>query len=98
MKIRLTRAASDEILDIYGYLAIQSPSARAGFEERLLQVLRDIRDFPETGRATDKTSVRIQNTRPYPYPIYYRTGASEVVVVRVLHGARDPKTLPARPR
>ncbi|WP_187972316.1 type II toxin-antitoxin system RelE/ParE family toxin [Aquibium microcysteis] len=96
MKIRLTRAASDEIRDIYGYLPIQSPSARAGFQERLLQVLRDIRDFPETGRATDKTSVRIQNTRPYPSLIYYRTSASEVV--RVLHGARDPKTLPARPR
>jgi toxin ParE1/3/4 len=98
VKIRLTRAASDEIQDIYGYLAIQLPSARAGFEERLLQVLRDIRDFPETGRATDKASVRIRNTRPYPYLIYFRTSASEVVVVRVLHGARDPKTLPARPR
>ncbi len=98
MKVRLTRSARSEIQDIYDYLAIQSPTARAGFEDRLLQVLRDIRDFPETGRATDRATVRIRNTRPYPYLIYYRTGVLEVVVVRVLHGARDPKTLPARPR
>ena len=98
MKVRFTRAARNEVVRIYDHLAAESPSARVGFEERLSQILRNVADFPETGRATSHPIVRVRNTFPYPYLVFYRIGATEIVVIRVLHGARDPRTMPARPR
>lgn len=98
MKVRLTKAASADIRTIYDYLASESPLARMRFEERLEEIMVDIRDFPATGHQSNKSGVRIKNTHPYPYLVFYRVKPSEVLVVRVRHGARNPKSMPARPR
>jgi toxin ParE1/3/4 len=98
VKIRLTRSAKSEIQAIYERLATESPLARDRFEQRLSLILRDLRDFPESGRATDIYSLRVKNSSPYPYLIFYRLFSSEIVVISVRHGARDPRSMPGRSR
>ena len=97
MKFRLTVAAAADVQSISAYLSAESPTARLGFEARLAQVFLNIREYPLTGRLTDRPQIRIVNTHPYPYIIYYRVGRMEILVVRILHGARNPRAMPARP-
>lgn len=61
-------------------------------------MLEDICDYPMTGRETNKPGVRIKNTHPYPYIVFYRVKKMEVVMIRLRHGARNPRSMPARPR
>lgn len=34
----------------------------------------------------------------YPYLVFFEPFEDHVVIMRIIHGARDPETLPARPR
>jgi plasmid stabilization system protein ParE len=38
------------------------------------------------------------NTGKFPYLIFYEIFDAEVVIMRILHGARDPRSMPARRR
>lgn len=38
------------------------------------------------------------NTEPYPYLVYYRVLRAEIEIVAIRHGARNPRSMPARPR
>jgi toxin ParE1/3/4 len=98
VKIKFTRRARSEIREIYEYLVVESPKARLEFEARLSSVIQDARDFPDSGRSTDVRGVQFKNTIPFPYLVFYRASPRELVIVRVLHGARNPKSMPARPR
>jgi toxin ParE1/3/4 len=98
MKVRIAPRASREVDAILDYLACQSPSAVAGFAARLDGVLVGIAEFPWTGRVTNRANIRFINTSPYPYLVFYRVSRVVVEVVAVRHGARNPKSMPAKPR
>lgn len=97
MKFRVTAAAAADVRSIVEYLSVESPLAKSRFEARLDAVLVNIRERPLMGRRTDRRLTRVMNTYPFPYLIYYRIKQSEILVLRVLHGARNPRSMPARP-
>ena len=96
MKAKFSPEAIADVREIYRYLDTESPSARRGFEDRLARVIKDARDFPYGGRSTDSPGIRVRNTIPYAYLVYYEVRPSGVIVLRVMHGARNPKSMPAR--
>ncbi|SMH50631.1 type II toxin-antitoxin system RelE/ParE family toxin [Mesorhizobium australicum] len=98
MKVRIAPRASREIDAILDYLAVESPSAEVGFATRLDEVLMTIASYPLAGRATNRRHTRLMNTEPYPYLVYYRALRAEIEIVAIRHGARDPRSMPARPR
>ena len=98
MKVRIAPRASREVDAILDYLASEFPSARTGFAARLDEVLVGIAEFPWTGRSTNRANIRFANASPYPYLVFYRVSRSMVEVVAVRHGARNPRSMPARPR
>ena len=98
MKFRLAKAAAADARSIIEYLATESVLAKTHFETRLDQVFANIREQPMIGRRTDKQDIRMTNTHPFPYLVYYRARPSEIFVLRILHDARNPRSMPARPR
>jgi toxin ParE1/3/4 len=98
MKVRIAPRASREIDAVLDYLSNESPSAAVGFANRLDEVLVKIAHHPLSGRATHRPLTRMANTTPYPYLVFYRTLRHEIEIVAIRHGARNPKSMPARPR
>jgi plasmid stabilization system protein ParE len=95
---RIAPEALIEIGKIAEYLTVQSPSAADGFERRLDELFTTIEGSPHVGRATNRRHIRLMNTNPYPYLIFYRVRGDDISVLRVIHGARNPRSMPARPR
>lgn len=97
MKTRLAPAAARDLTEILHLLAEQSPAAAKGFRDRLKAVRRFIGDYPGAGRKTDDPKLFYVNTGNYPYLVFFEMSDAQVVIMRILHGARDPATMPARP-
>lgn len=98
MKLRVTPPAAREINKILAYVASDSASAAASVGLRIDEVMATLTQNPGLGRRTDRPGIRFVNAHPYPYLIYFRTSATELQVIAVRHGARNPRSMPARPR
>ena len=91
MRLRLTRRAAADIVDIAGYLDRYSPSAALLVRAAILDALRRLVDFPHSGRAQSLEGVRKLVVRKYPYLVYYTVDetADEVIVLTIQHPARE---------
>ena len=98
MAFHVTPEALADIDSIMEYLKRESPKTAQRFDTRLHEVFRSIEEHPSAGRRTNKPQLRLVNTRPYPYLVFYRLRRADVVVLAVRHGARNPRSMPARPR
>lgn len=54
-----------------------------------------LRRFPFSGPARDQLAPNLRVTFHRPYAIYYRPSRDAIVIVRVLHGARDAAAIAA---
>jgi toxin ParE1/3/4 len=89
MKVRYSRLALAELDAILSDLAAQNPAAAQHFENRILQVGERIGRFPHGFQeVVERPGVRRVPLVRYPYLIFYKVFADEVVVLRVIHGAR----------
>jgi plasmid stabilization system protein ParE len=98
MKLRFTPPALADLDDILAFLRADSPAGADRALSRIEAVLERLMDYPKTGRLTTKRGVRYVNIQPYPYLIFYRPLANEIEVIAIRHGARSPRSMPARPR
>jgi plasmid stabilization system protein ParE len=91
----ISPAAKLDLLDIRDYLA------KHGSRNVAARVLRDLRDaiqnvteMPGVGHLRpDLAGESLRFYRVYKYLIIYRTDTSPLQVVRVLHGARDVRSI-----
>ena len=51
---------------------------------------------PFSGVETEVPGIRRLTTVPYPYLLFYEVHATEIVIVAIRHGARDPGILPSK--
>jgi plasmid stabilization system protein ParE len=98
MNFRLAPSAITDIEAILQHLMVESPTGAIAVAARFDEVFRGIEDFPGFGKRTDRKGIRWTNTHPYPYLIFYKTSPSLTEIVAVRHGARNPRSMPARPR
>lgn len=61
------------------------------------ELRRALADPPRPGRPTEKPNVRIAVLRSYPYLVFFEIRKTEVVIIGIRHGARDPATMPGAP-
>jgi len=95
VKYRLSRPAKEDLWEIWGYLA---EHASLDIADRVISELHEamarLVERPESGHLrTDLTSEALRFWRVHSYLVAYLPEARPLVVVRVLHGARDVKTL-----
>lgn len=90
MKYRISRQADADIERICDYIAQDNPDAADRLDERIHQTIKMLAKFPRMGH----TRADVQDKRYLfwaigKYIVAYRIERKELVVVRVLHGARD---------
>lgn len=98
MKLHVTPRAAADIDRLLTELASVSPSGKAAVGERLEAIFAQIAQFPFSGRLTNKQRLLYVNLHPHPYLVFYRVYPNDVRVIAIRHGARNPSSMPARPR
>lgn len=89
MKVRYSSLALAELDAILSGLAAKNLTAAQRFEERIRQVSERMGRFPNGFQeVAERPGVRRVPLVRYPYLIYYIVSAGEVIVLRVVHGAR----------
>lgn len=94
MKVVVAAAARADILGIGRYIARDNPERARSFVDELLEKARRIGERPEAWPLVPRYSDRGVRRRVHgAYLIFYRIEAERVVVLHVLHGARDYEAL-----
>ena len=90
-RFRLTPEAERDLLAIWEFIARDSFSAADRMADRLERAFRLLAEFPRKGhqRADVKLSEPLLFCPVGSYIIVYRPAPRPVLVVRILHGARD---------
>lgn len=97
--VNRTVAAKTDLIEHYEYIARDNTSAAERFllaSERTLQTLANL---PRLGQVWPSPDPRLTNLRFWPVPhfekylIFYRQTNNSILVVRVLHSARDIPSL-----
>jgi toxin ParE1/3/4 len=87
--VRETRAAKQDRIEIWLYIANDSISAADKVIEDILAVSRRLGEFPESARSRPDLGPDIHAAPLGSYMIFYRLEPQTVRVLRILHAARD---------
>ncbi|MGH6900692.1 MAG: type II toxin-antitoxin system RelE/ParE family toxin [Geminicoccales bacterium] len=94
MRVRWTDPAQTDFLEILGYIARDNPAAAERVGRQLLSAIDALAAQPRLGRPGRVAGTRELVMPRLPYVAIYRiveaahSTASEVEVLRVIHGAR----------
>ena len=90
MRVRYTPRAFRELQDIFAYIDDHSPLGGRNVKSRVHVIVELIASHPHSGRRIGERSLRRIAVFPYPYFIFYRVLADEIVIQGLRHVARDP--------
>ena len=93
--IELSDLFKEDLADIWLFLAGRNSDAAAHrTTSAILKTLEVLEDFPLIGRSRDdlREGIRALLCAKY-YIVFYRVDKARVVVLRVVHGARDYERL-----
>jgi plasmid stabilization system protein ParE len=91
-KVSLLPAAFADLDEIFDYILADSPGAAPKMLERIIESLVRLAAHPRSGSPLFERSLtkfRFRMVVVSPYIAFYRIVGQEVIVYRVLHGARD---------
>ena len=95
LRARFSRKAARDLDEISGYIAADNPEAAERVRRIILNASDLLAQHPELGRRIRKASARHSQIRWFVVPkfgnylIFYQPFQETVVVIRVLHAARD---------
>jgi toxin ParE1/3/4 len=90
MRVRLTDAARQDIVEIVKWIAKDSPVRARSFGKELIASCRALKDFPEAFPiVATKFGGEIRRKTHGNYLIFYNISGKVVQVVHVIQGARD---------
>jgi plasmid stabilization system protein ParE len=94
MSYRISRRANADLEVICDYIAKDNLDAADRFDERIHGTIEMLAQFPRMGHSrTDVSNKRYLFWTVGNYVIAYRVKGKQLIVVRVLHGARDFRKL-----
>jgi toxin ParE1/3/4 len=89
MKVRFTKRAQSDLLEIAAYIAVDNPSAAALVRRTIQQAIDLLSRQPSIGmRNLHSTGLRSKLAVPYPYRIHYRIRGDTLWVVHIRHTSR----------
>jgi toxin ParE1/3/4 len=92
--VRYTPRAFRELQDIFAYIDDHSPLGGRNVKSRVHVIIELIASHPHSGRRIGERGLRRIAVFPYPYFIFYRVLADEIVIQGLRHAARDPLRRP----
>jgi toxin ParE1/3/4 len=88
MRLRRSAIAEQDLLSIWDYIAADNPVAAdrmlLRFEERFKSLLK----FPYTGESQERFRPGLRSIVEGSYIIFFEPRTNEILIYRVLHGAR----------
>jgi toxin ParE1/3/4 len=94
MNYRISRRADSDIERICDLIALDNPDAADRFDEKIHQSIRMLADFPGAGHSRpDVMNSQYLFWAVGNYVIAYRIERKRLIVVRVVHGARNFRKL-----
>jgi toxin ParE1/3/4 len=91
--VRRSRLAESDLLDIWTYIARDSPAAADRFLDLIAEKLQTLAESPEIGRRREELAARLRSFPVGRYVIFYRPSEHGIEVARVLSAYRDIDTL-----
>ncbi len=91
--VRFTEPASQDLEEIYDYIALDNIEAAERLIDRLKKRWTAASENPGIGRKRDQWLPELRSVREGNYLILYRQIEVGVEIVRILHGARDIESL-----
>jgi len=89
MRVRFSKLALAELDAILANIRDDNPLAAARFEAHLQLVLARIAQFPQSApEVAQRQGIRRVPLVRYPYMVHYTQVGDEVMILRILHGAR----------
>jgi toxin ParE1/3/4 len=85
-------AFSNDVSDAYAYLSERNPRAADAFLDEVEKTVTLIAVFPEIGRKRRLPEIRSFRLQRFPYVVFYRIEPDSVVLLRIVHGARNVRT------
>ncbi len=95
-EVRLLKAAEEDFTEIVTYIAADNPVAAVEMADRIENDLLLLSENPEPGRIPGDEDIRTLGYRyliVQNYIIFYTIEERVILVHRILHGARNYKTL-----
>lgn len=88
-QVFFTRAAREDLIDIWTHIAADDPAAADRVLDRLDEVASHLADNPQMGPARDDIRPGLRYLVIGSYLLLYRTTDDGVEIVRAVHGRRD---------
>jgi len=89
MRVHWTENAIGHLVNIYEYIAINSPTYGMRIVDRITRRSEQIAEHPLSGRKVPEYEAEdIRELIEKPYRIIYRIKQDQIDVVAVIHGAR----------
>lgn len=92
-RIRIRPGARADLLEIWIHIAEDSVAHADAFADRLDEAIGMLGRMPKAGRQRDELAAGMRAFPCGNYIIFYREERDGVEVVRVLHGARDLRSI-----
>ncbi len=98
MKVEWTEPAVSDLEGVRDFIARDSEYYATRFVEKIIEAVESLQKFPEIGRSVPE--VEEQNIRElllHNYRIIYRVETGRILVLTIIHGARDLSQRKAKP-
>ena len=89
MKVHWTENAIEHLVNIYEYIALNSPTYAKRTVDRITRRSTQISDYPLSGRKVPEYETDdIREVIEKPYRVIYRIKPGQIDVLAVIHGAQ----------
>ncbi len=98
MKIEWTEPAQLDLKSIRDHIGRDSEYYATRFVERIIEAVESLGKFPEMGRSVPEAEKEnIRELLFYNYRIMYRVETKRILILTIIHGARDISQKNPRP-
>jgi toxin ParE1/3/4 len=94
MQVQWTESAWQDLEALVVFIARDSVRYADDVADAVVARITDLRTFPTQGRVVPEFgSPAVREVFHHPYRIIYRCDAERIVIIAIIHGARDLSTL-----
>ena len=98
MRLRKSAIAEQDLFAIWDYIAQDSPIAADRFLRRLADRFQSLLKNPLSGESQDRFRTGLRSIVEGNYVVFYEPRPNEILIYRVLHGARNWEELLSDPK
>ncbi|MCF7984120.1 MAG: type II toxin-antitoxin system RelE/ParE family toxin [Thiohalocapsa sp.] len=91
--LRITETAEQNLSDIWAFIAQDNPDAATRFVREIEKRFKPLLADPQIGSRRDHLAEGLRVHFYRDDALYYRHSDIDVILVRVVHGARDTRAL-----